>query len=352
MAPSPITEDYYMVLEVEQTAAPEVIVKSYKRLALKLHPDRNIKYNATEAFQLLGRAYETLKDEGKRQAYDLIYPSIKRSRPSTQTQQTPRPSPAPRPQAQTPNEAAQIAALQKSKQERQVQWWIKKTTFDSSIFEKQRDVRRVEQEIKNLDSIVAAEKATEAQKNSWGTWCLSPIYKKVEDSEDEKARKDRERQERRIEKDMKERRLVSHKAELTKVESLLRKAREEVDTANMVDDRKIRVLQDKIWTRETQERQEREKVERERLAKLWQQQQEQRERQAREHAEILAKERAEKRAAEQKQYEAQSRARQKIFDDEIKKRSPEQYAYSNLSESRSRQGHPSTCRHDGWWPKV
>lgn len=53
MAPSPITEDYYMVLEVEQTAAPEVIVKSYKRLALKLHPDRNIKYNATEAFQLV-----------------------------------------------------------------------------------------------------------------------------------------------------------------------------------------------------------------------------------------------------------------------------------------------------------
>lgn len=51
--PSPITNDYYMVLEVEQTATPELIIKSYKRLALKLHPDRNAKHDATESFQLV-----------------------------------------------------------------------------------------------------------------------------------------------------------------------------------------------------------------------------------------------------------------------------------------------------------
>ena len=53
MAPSPITDDYYMVLEVEQTATRELIVRSYKRLALKLHPDRNAERDATEAFQLV-----------------------------------------------------------------------------------------------------------------------------------------------------------------------------------------------------------------------------------------------------------------------------------------------------------
>ncbi len=53
MAPAQITEDYYMVLEVGQTAAPELIIRSYKRLALKLHPDRNAKHDATEAFQLV-----------------------------------------------------------------------------------------------------------------------------------------------------------------------------------------------------------------------------------------------------------------------------------------------------------
>jgi curved DNA-binding protein CbpA len=53
MAPLPITEDYYMVLEVGQTATPELIIRSYKRLALKLHPDRNTRHDATEAFQLV-----------------------------------------------------------------------------------------------------------------------------------------------------------------------------------------------------------------------------------------------------------------------------------------------------------
>jgi hypothetical protein len=38
MAPVPITEDYYLMLEVEQTATSELIARSYKRLALKLHP--------------------------------------------------------------------------------------------------------------------------------------------------------------------------------------------------------------------------------------------------------------------------------------------------------------------------
>jgi hypothetical protein len=40
-----------MILEVEQNAAPQLIVSSYRRLALKLHPDRNAKHDATEAFQ-------------------------------------------------------------------------------------------------------------------------------------------------------------------------------------------------------------------------------------------------------------------------------------------------------------
>ena len=51
MAPSAYTEDYYLILELDQTATLELITKSYKRLALKLHPDRNPQRDATEAFQ-------------------------------------------------------------------------------------------------------------------------------------------------------------------------------------------------------------------------------------------------------------------------------------------------------------
>lgn len=53
MTPIPITEDYYMILEVVPTATLEQVKSSYKRLALKLHPDRNTKHDATETFQLV-----------------------------------------------------------------------------------------------------------------------------------------------------------------------------------------------------------------------------------------------------------------------------------------------------------
>lgn len=292
-----------------------------------------------------------MKDESKRQAYDLIYPSFTRRRPSPQNTQTPRPPPASTPQPEALNEAAHIAALQKSKQERGARWRIKKNAFDSSIFELQRGIRQLEQEIKNLDSIFAAEAAIEAQKNSWRTWLLSPISKKAEDTEEEKARKDRERQERRIEKDMKERRLVLKKADLKREENLSRKAKEEIDAADLGDDGKIRVIQARIWARETRERQEREKVERERKAKFWKQQQEQREKWEREAAEALRKQQAEKRAAEQKRQEEETRKWQNIINNETRKYR-EQYAHLNLPEGSTRQAYTLTCRHDGWWPKV
>jgi curved DNA-binding protein CbpA len=53
MAPLRFTEDYYAILEVEQTAKLEQITQSYRRLALKFHPDRNRKINATATFQLV-----------------------------------------------------------------------------------------------------------------------------------------------------------------------------------------------------------------------------------------------------------------------------------------------------------
>ena len=52
MAPCEITDDYYALLEVPQTAMPEIIRKSYRRLAITLHPDKNpTKPDATASFQ-------------------------------------------------------------------------------------------------------------------------------------------------------------------------------------------------------------------------------------------------------------------------------------------------------------
>ncbi|KAF3034663.1 hypothetical protein E8E12_002087 [Didymella heteroderae] len=165
MAPSAITEDYYMILGVNPSAGLELIKKSYRALALRLHPDRNPEPGATEAFQRkLARTYETLNNESERRKYDLIYPSLKGKIASSQQTQEPNKASVPE---STASETAQIAALHKSKQERVTRWRTSKMVFDTSISEVERVIRKLEQEIKGLVSISAAEAAEEAQKNSW-----------------------------------------------------------------------------------------------------------------------------------------------------------------------------------------
>ncbi|KZM26911.1 hypothetical protein ST47_g1944 [Ascochyta rabiei] len=282
-------EDYYMVLGVAPSATPELITRAYKQLALKLHPDRNTNQDATQAFQLLSRAYETLRDEIKRREYDRIFPSIKRDYAFPRNTQTPRPFPTSTPQSEALSEAAQIAALNKSKQERAARWKINKSVLDSSIFDLQRQISRVEQEIKNLNNIAATEAAVERQKNSWGTWLLSPIIKHAEESDEDKARKDREKQERRIEKDMKERRLETMQTDMRGREARLKQAKSEADAAIMSDDEKIRNIQAKTRARELQKQRERARVEREKMEEIRRQQQEQRVKCEQEVAEVLRK---------------------------------------------------------------
>jgi molecular chaperone DnaJ len=63
--------DFYKILEVSKTASDEEIKKSYRKLAMKYHPDRNKDDPAAEAkFKEISEAYDVLKDPEKRAAYD------------------------------------------------------------------------------------------------------------------------------------------------------------------------------------------------------------------------------------------------------------------------------------------
>lgn len=63
--------DYYEILEVTREETADGIKKSYRRLAVKFHPDKNPGDKAAEEkFKELGEAYEILGDAQKRAAYD------------------------------------------------------------------------------------------------------------------------------------------------------------------------------------------------------------------------------------------------------------------------------------------
>src|SRR3954468_4121559 len=62
---------YYEVLGVERRAPPEIIKGAYRKLAKEHHPDRNHGDTTAEIrFKELNEAYDVLKDDQKRAAYD------------------------------------------------------------------------------------------------------------------------------------------------------------------------------------------------------------------------------------------------------------------------------------------
>ena len=63
--------DFYEILGVNRDASEEDIKKSYRKLAMKYHPDRNPDSKDSEAkFKEAKEAYEILSDADKRRAYD------------------------------------------------------------------------------------------------------------------------------------------------------------------------------------------------------------------------------------------------------------------------------------------
>ena len=64
-------QDYYDTLGVARSDDAETVKKAYRKLAMKYHPDRNQGDTAAEhKFKEISEAYDVLKDDQKRAAYD------------------------------------------------------------------------------------------------------------------------------------------------------------------------------------------------------------------------------------------------------------------------------------------
>ena len=66
-------KDFYAVLGVPASASQDEIKKQYRKLAAKLHPDKNPNdAKAADRFKEISEAYQVLGDAEKRKQYDQM----------------------------------------------------------------------------------------------------------------------------------------------------------------------------------------------------------------------------------------------------------------------------------------
>ncbi|TAQ86254.1 hypothetical protein B7494_g5432 [Chlorociboria aeruginascens] len=395
MAPTVVEEDYYLVLNVSQSDSVEVITKAYKDLALHLHPDKNRSHNATEEFQKLSRAYETLKDEATRRIYDIQdYPRIKRARGQTsRTQPTPNSNDQYHSKLELELEAKcdELVAIHTEMEDRVVKWLKTQKAYQDKICKLKKEGEKLQDSIRLSETIQEAEAAEAAAANSWITWILSPITTKRVETEEEKEQKERERLQRLHAKSINEVLLLHNEVSVQELETLLADKTKEFEAAKAQDgikldqcrsifiklnemvtkerNRAFRETSERFWREReakcrkvAQERQEREEREAERYRRAEEQEakcrKEAQERQEREEREA---ERYRRAAEEQREAEAESIALQKMFAEEKAKRDEKYHGEDNMA------GYSETgtfifgstlprkklhCQHDGWWPQI
>ncbi|KAE9602278.1 hypothetical protein Lal_00049627 [Lupinus albus] len=64
-------KNYYEILGLEKNCTVEDVRKAYRKLSLKVHPDKNKAPGAEEAFKAVSKAFQCLSDEESRKKYGL-----------------------------------------------------------------------------------------------------------------------------------------------------------------------------------------------------------------------------------------------------------------------------------------
>ncbi|CAI0629191.1 unnamed protein product [Linum tenue] len=64
-------KDYYEILGVEKSCSVEDVRKAYRKLSLKVHPDKNQAPGAEEAFKAVSKSFQCLSNEESRKKYDV-----------------------------------------------------------------------------------------------------------------------------------------------------------------------------------------------------------------------------------------------------------------------------------------
>jgi DnaJ homolog subfamily B member 12 len=66
------TRDYYQILGLDKDCTVEDLRKAYRKLSLKVHPDKNKAPGAEDAFKAVSKAFQCLSNPESRKRYDMV----------------------------------------------------------------------------------------------------------------------------------------------------------------------------------------------------------------------------------------------------------------------------------------
>ncbi|KAL6902612.1 DnaJ domain-containing protein [Trichoderma evansii] len=388
MVPCQVTDDYYEILGVLQSAGKDDIRASYKRLALLHHPDRNPNNpEATAQFQLIEAAYSTLFDPKRRHKYDLDYASIRAQHakaPNSSKSDPPR---------RTNDQSAENSQTFEEQMERLgaalQQLYTRRTRLDGELFETMREYNRSQAALNKLQSEADKDALEEDKQNSWIGYLFSASQS------EEKEKRQRRMLNNRAARTVREAELNSRKNMIARKklsidnlnEQIKQKEREEGALQQRERARKEAVRLAEMWQREAiqreKERKEREAAEKlrraqeEELQKWWEGAQRRREEQIRRTlAERVRKEQEAERRRKAKQAEIDrlERAAERVRDERIRKfyqaREAEKETQANVNwgtmpnmrrgsgfetestnyeQSAGAAASKASCLHRSWW---
>ena len=337
----------------------------------------------------LGQAYDTLKDPAKRREYDFIWARITNKQWKGHEESEPR---ATETAAEAERKRAGAAAQEKAskaeeERRRRLQFLeSKRKLYDAQVFEVNRNARKLAADIKRIQELDDEATKKEQARNSWWAYISSPIYGRVQESDEEKRQREAERLQRTASRRIKTVELVREegnlrslkdKLEVVNAEITVEKRRQEEEARQEAARKRAQFEKEEAARRQAeQERMHAEWRKMQKEAELarerWQkeeevrqekarEEQEARQRKEREEAEARLKkwrEQAEERtrAAKEREVQMAQRAR-KMAEDRRKSRETKPDLFHRMRPGQSIPVSTATnestpCQHNRFWPKI